>query len=134
MKTLGEIKANIEKMAAQIDIPVEMTPSFGKFVGQYAYVYVEGDKYHWVMRGDSPSISDVETADPDELLYQVFTSLTEQMGMIYEVLHRDPKLDPRRVAYRHQSELLKKLNPTWELRRAKEIEDLITWYPYKDHP
>ena len=133
MKTLGEIKVNIEKLAALIEVPHELMPSFGKFIGQYAYIYVEGDKYHSVVRGDSPSISDVETTDSGELLYAVFISLTEQMGMIYAVTNRDAKLDHRRLAYQHQLELLRKLTPEWELRRTKEIEELLKWYPYRDN-
>lgn len=134
MNTLGEIKASIETLAAQIDIPAELLPSFGKFVGQYSYVYMEGDKYHWVVRGNSPSVSDIETPDPDEVIYQVLASLTEQMGWMYEVVHRDPKLDHRRVVHRHQLELLGKLSLAWEQRRAEEIEEMIKWYPYKDSP
>ena len=133
MKTLGEIKIHIEKLARQIQIPSDLMPSFGNFPGHYTYLYIENNEYHWVVGGDSPRISDRATTDTDKLNYMVFETLTRQVGLIHEVMHRNPALDNRRLAYQHQLDLLKELDPTWREKRQEEIEEEIKWYPYKDH-
>lgn len=134
IKTLGEVKSQIENLANKIDVPVDMMPSFGNFEGSaYSYVYIEGNKYHWVVGGNSPSKTDVDTTDSEELFYLVFQTLTEQMGLVYEILNRNPKWDYRRLAYNHQLELLQKLNPQWKIRWEQEIEESLKWYPYKDN-
>ena len=134
MKTLGEVEAQIEKLAYQIDVPADMMPSFGNFeASAYSYVYIEGHKYHWVVGGNSPSKTDMATTDSEELFYFVFQTLTEQMGLVYEILNRNPIWDYRRLAYSHQLEMLQKLNPQWKARRGKEIEESLKWYPYKDN-
>jgi len=135
MKTLGEIKSHIEKLAGQVQIPSDLMPSFGKFPGHYTYLYLENNEYHWVTGGDSQRISDRATTDIGELTYMVFETLTRQMGLIHEVTHRDrnPALDNRRLAYQHQLDLLEHLDPAWAITRQKEIEEELKWYPYKDH-
>lgn len=55
------------------------------------------------------------------------------MGLIHEVMHRNPALDNRRLAYQHQLELLEKVDPAWTIARQEEIEEELKWYPYKDH-
>jgi len=127
MKTLGEVKSQIEKLAGQAGIPSELIPSFGKLSGSNAEVFVEKDKYHFIANGNEAS-----TNDSDELIYIVFQEMTKQMGYIYEVEHRDSKSDSRRIAFRRQLELLENLNLDWKKRREKEIEELLKWYPYND--
>src|SRR5262245_12206190 len=133
MKTLGEIKIHIETLASQVEIPSDLLPSFGNFPGQYTYLYIENNEYHWVVGRDSPRSSDRTTKDIGEFNYMVLETLTRQMGLIHEVTHRDPALDNRRLAYQHQLELLEKLDPAWTKKRQKEIGEEIKWYPYKDH-
>ena len=134
MKTLDEVKSQIENLANKVDVPADMLPSFGNFAeSAYSYVYIEGHKYHWVVSGNSPSKTDVATTDSEELFYFVFQTLTEQMGLVYEILNRNPIWDYRRLAYSHQLEMLQKLNPQWKARRGKEIEESLKWYPYKDN-
>ena len=111
MKTLGEIKIHIEKLASQVQIPSDLMPSFGKFPGHYTYLYLENNEYHWVTGGDSQSISDRATTDIGELTYMVFETLTRQVGLIHEILHRNPALDNRTLAYEHQLDLLEHLEP-----------------------
>jgi hypothetical protein len=133
MKTLDEIKLHIDKWANQVSVPPDMMPSFGDFKGQdYSYIYIEGNSYHWVTNGDRPNVYDKATSDVDELFYLVLETLTRQMGLVHEVMNRDPDLDNRRLAYQHQLELLGMLDNDWETRRQREIVEEIKWYPYKD--
>ena len=127
MKTLGELKAQIENMVAQGNILPELIPSFGKFTGPTAEVFIEGNKYHFTAYGNQTSTDNLE-----EFLYLIFQELTKQMGHIYEVEHRNPKLDSRRIAFQRQLEILESLNGDWKKRREKEIEELLHWYPYND--
>lgn len=127
MRTLGELKAQIEKLANQAGILPELIPSFGKFSGAESEVFMDGDKYHFIANGNQ-----VSTNNAEELIYIVFQEMTKQMGYIYEVEHRDAKSDSRRIAFRRQLEILENLNLDWKKRREKEIEELLKWYPYND--
>ena len=62
-----------------------------------------------------------------------FETLTRLMGLIHEVMHRNPAFDNRRLAYQHQFDLLEHVDPAWMITRQKEIEEELKWYPYKDH-
>jgi len=127
MKTLGELKAQIENMTVQANILPELIPSFGKFTDSTAEVFIEENKYHFIVNGNQSSTENLE-----EFLYLVFQEMTKQMGHIYEVEHRNPKLDSRRIAFQRQLEILENLNEEWKKRREKEIEELLHWYPYND--
>jgi hypothetical protein len=133
MKTLDEIKLQIDKWANQVGVPSDMMPSFGDFKGKdYSYIYIKGNSYHWITNGNMPNLSDRATSDVDELSYMVLETLTRQMGLVHEVMNRDPDLDNRRLAYQHQLELLEMLDNAWKARREREISEEIKWYPYKD--
>ena len=121
MKTAGEIKTQIERLAGQIQIPSDLITSFGKFPRHYTYLYLENNEYHWITGGNSQRISARANTDIGKLTYMVFETLTRQMGLIHEVTHRDrnPALDHRRLA--------------WTIARQKPLQEELNWYPYKDH-
>jgi hypothetical protein len=132
MKSLGEIKIQIEKLISQIEIPSELLPSFGTFPGHYTYRYLENNEYHWVEGGNSSRISGRATTEFGELNYMVFETLTRQKGLIHEFVQRNPALDNRRLSYQHQLAFLEKLDATSTKKHQKEIEEELKWYP-KDH-
>jgi hypothetical protein len=121
MKTSGEIKTQLEKLAGQIQILSDLIPSFERFPGHYTYLYLENNEYDWITGGNSQRISARATTDIGELTYMVFETLTRQMGLIHEVTHRDrnPALDHRRLA--------------WLIARQKPLQEELNWYLYKDH-
>ena len=117
--------------------------SMGRGEGQDCYCYPNlilrkfidrlHDNYSYVILDNEAGMEHLSrgtTQDIDELLYWVFEYITFSMASSYAAMHRDSINNHRRVMFLHQLELLKKLNPFWEKRREKEIDEILKFSPY----
>ncbi len=65
-------------------------------------------------------MGEAQTNDLDTLLYWIFANLTFSMAVEYELAHRVEGQDFWVVLFRHQAELLSKLNTNWVVRWGEE--------------
>jgi len=72
------------------------------------------------------------TLDEDELLYWIFEGITFGMAGRYELQHRVPYQDFRRILFEHQLELIAKLNTKWKERREFEQKETLSRHPFHD--
>jgi hypothetical protein len=133
IKTLAQIKAQVIRLAEHIKAPPESLPTFGTSTDfGHPHIEVQGATYHYIAIERGKEISHASTSDLDELLYWIFRDITSQMGYSYELAHRDPRQDFRRIAFAHTMNLLEQLNPNWKLIRETELTETLNKYPFQD--
>jgi len=131
--SLNEIKAEVDRLAAQIGAPADLLPTYG-YSEDGARPHIEADSrgYHYVVVERGQGISRITTADLDELLFQVFEHVTFALACRYEMRHRVMDQDSRRLMFHRQIELLAMLSPAWAEIESKDHERILRQHPYND--
>lgn len=135
MKTLNEIKTDVELLARLIGATPNDLPSYGK-TRDFAYPHIEVDnlKYHYVVVERGQELDRKSTNDFDELLYWVFSNATHNLAFAYELNNRIEDQDCRRIAFPKQVELLGLISPVLAARKDIEISEILRKVPYDDEP
>lgn len=132
--SLDDIKKQVDKLAAKIKAPKEMLPTYGK-TEDFARPHIEIDNtgtLHYVVVERGEELERKSTSDADELLYWVFSSITFNMAINYEVQHRAMFKDPRRKMFSKQIELLQKMSEAWAQKEAEDHQKILKEHPFKD--
>src|SRR5688572_24688399 len=133
MMMLQDIKKQVNQLAKQIDAPLNFLPIFGTLKRDGTpHIEIGTEAYYYIAYDRNITSTNRQTLDIQELLYWIFQDITSQMGYSYELRHRNPKVESRRLAFRHQLELLEKLNLQWKEKREREIEEILHKHPYRD--
>ena len=66
-------------------------------------------------------------------LDDVFEKITFEMALEYEVAHRIPKQDSRRLLFSYQLKLMNKLSLKWRNQLQKKIVEIVKRNPYQDN-
>ena len=133
MKSLAEIKSEVDQRAALIGAPESSLPTYGRsedFARPHIEVNARG--YHWVVVERGEERERVTTRDLDELLYRIFEGVTFSLACAYELSHRDESKDSRRLMFRRQVELLTRLCASWAAREAEDHERILRDHPFDD--
>lgn len=125
MLTLAALEAVVKALGQQLQAPPDLLPTFG-YNRDFAYPEVRVSKagYHWVIVERGREEENRVFAQLDELLCQVFGSVTFSMASNYEVQHRIKGQDSRILLFAKQVELLAQLDASWAARRRAEAD----WY------
>jgi hypothetical protein len=131
--SLAEIKIEIDRRAALIGASGDPLPTYGR-TEDFGRPHIEVDSrgYHWVTVERGNELKRVTTRDLDQLLYTVFEAVTFSLACRYEVHHRVRGEDCRRQIFRHQVELLARLNPGWAERGASHQREILRDNPFID--
>jgi hypothetical protein len=133
MKSLGEIEAEVERLAAMIGAGKGMLPTYGSSNGTGTpHIEVDARLYHYVSAERGAEFDRWSTADLDELLYAVFRSVTFDMACKYELHHRIAGQDFRRMLFEKQMELMSVLSQGWAGRLSREKKKLLEVFPFDD--
>jgi len=130
---LENIKRQVEELAKKIGAPKDFLPLFGTSnYDSRPHIEVNGSFFdYWILERNE--VVEHRTAfNLDDLFYWIFQDVTFQMASSYELVHRNPKEDHRRLLFDYQLNLLEKLNPIWKDRQNAEIEIILKQYPYAD--
>jgi hypothetical protein len=132
--TLPEIKTEIDRLAAIIQAPADLLPSYGQ-TRDFGYPHIEVDSrgYHYIVTERGNELQHLITTKLNDLLYQVFDQVTSSMGSVYAVNHRAPKQDFRRSMFQHQIDLLVQLSLQWAQRCALNQGQILANHPFVDH-
>lgn len=134
MLTLTEIESRVKKQAAVIGAPAETLPTFGRSEQSgRPHIEVDSNGYHYVIAERGQELERHTTPDIDELLYLIFQWITFELAIKYELHHRIPGRDVRRVLFAYQQDLLLRLSPAWSERRKSEHEQILQKHPFRDH-
>ena len=135
MKTysITTIRTKIEEYCQQIDAPSDMmtirsTPSgFGE-----PHVEIDDKGYHYVVCERGNENERRTTEDLHELLYWLMNGITFTMACDFELQHRVPKQDFRRLLFKTQLDLLKRIDVDFYKREEAEIKEILLENPYDD--
>jgi len=131
--TLRAVKNQVNRLAKQINASKNVLPTFGtsKHDGT-PHIEIDGEKYRYVVYDRGSIVRSWQTLDIQELLYWIFQDVTSQMGNSYELAHRNPNVDSRKLAFHHRLELLEKLNLEWKEKEQQKIKEILRSHPYSD--
>ena len=89
---------------------------------EFAYVTTErGDEYERRT-----------TSNDDDDLYWLVSDLTREMASQYELSHRNPHADSRRMLFQKHIELLGTVNRDWQTRKQTEYQTVLKQHPFHD--
>jgi len=133
MLTLAEIKTEVDRLAGVIGASAGLLPTYGvSRDGAYPHIEVDARQYHYVVVERGAELERHSTAVLDELLERIFKDATFSLSMKYELAHRDPARDCRRMLFAHQVELLAQLSATWAAREQQRHQDILRTHPFDD--
>jgi Immunity protein 63 len=133
MTTLHEIEKLVRALAARIDAPEGVLPTFGHTEdGARPHVEVDSRGFHYVVveRGQEQSRS--TTPEQDELLRLIFDTITFDLACSFEARNRVGARDTRRLLFSKQVELLAKLSPSWAARKVDDHIEILREHPFDD--
>ena len=135
MKSLTEIKADVDRLAAMIGATgYHALPTYGH-TEDFARPHIEVDShgYHFVVVERGQVLDRFTTREPDDLLCRIFQGVTFSLAIDYELAHRIETQDCRRLGFQRQVELLSQLSKRWAEREAEEHERILREHPFDDY-
>jgi hypothetical protein len=130
---LDEIEAEVQRLAARLDVGSRALPTFGKTEdGARPHIEVTGAGYHYVVVERGRELRRDTTTSLDELLYMVFAGVTFDLACRWEAGHRARGRDFRRVLFEKQVDLLATLSPEWARREADVHAEILRGHPFDD--
>ena len=133
MKTLQEIEKEVAKLARRVGASLLDMPAYG--VPQdfgYPHIEVKDGLYHYVVVERGEETERLSSADFDDLIYWIFSSVTHRMAFLDTGRIKDQ--DCRRVAFPQQIMLMKRLGPKMGERMEQHIAEILRVAPYDDEP
>ena len=134
MRTLAEIEAEVARLAKRVSAPSNAYPTFG-YTADFGrpHIEIESRQYHYVVVERGAEVLRESTSDPNELLYWIFEGVTFSMACAYELAHRIPGQDFRRLMFSKQVELLSSIDPDMARRGKDEIAKTLRNAPFDDN-
>jgi hypothetical protein len=124
--TLSAVEAIVEALGKQIDAPTYLLPSFERNEdGARPEVRVDGAGYHFVVIERGKELQNKAFNVLEDLLKEIFESITFSMALDYEVRHRLANQDFRIILFAKQVELLTKLDATWAALCRSKADRLL---------
>ncbi len=132
--TLSEIKAEVDRLAAHIGASGYVLPTYGRSEdGARPHIEVDSHDYHYVIVERGQELKRLTTNDLDELLFNVFESVTFSLACKCELAHRVESQDFRRILFQRQVELLSTLFPHWGERESQNHKQILRQHPFDDN-
>ena len=97
-----------------------------------AHAEHRGSTFAYVITERGRELEHRETADPDELLYWLVADVARDAAQRYELKHRRPGVDFRRLLFQQHVDLLSQLRPEWGERARTEYERVLERHPFSD--
>ena len=132
--TLAAVEDAVQRLARKIGALSDALPTFGRSEQSgRPHIEVIGKTYHFVSAERGTEFSREKTTEIEELLFWIFSSVTFEMAVKYELAHRIKGQDFRRLLFQKQFELLRALNSAWAVRMEKEKEQILLDHPFVDN-
>ena len=135
MKSIAEIKIEIERLAAMIGaldshaLPMyERTEDFAR-----PHIEVNSSGYHFVVIERGQELERFTTFALEDLLCKIFHGVTFSLASDYELAHRIESQDCRRTIFRRQVELLALISKRWADCAIVEHEQILREHLFDDH-
>ncbi len=89
-------------------------------------------RYHYVVTERGRELERRIAENEDEMLYWLVSDLVFGLATKYELEHRVPDKDFRRLLFAREIELMEKVNPEWAERTRQKIRNILAKHPYND--
>ncbi len=135
MKTLREIETEVTAFGHSIGVATLDLPSYGA-AQAFAHPHVEVAKglYHYVIVEHVKEQERRSTQCYEDMLYWIFSQLIHNLAFDYELAHRVPDRDGRRIAFPKQIKLMRTLSLELGERMQAHISEILKLAPYDDDP
>ncbi|MFX0181911.1 MAG: Imm63 family immunity protein [Candidatus Hodarchaeota archaeon] len=131
--SISTIRRKIRQYCKQINAPKRLMTVRSTATGFVdPHVEIDDSGNHYVSWEKGREHERRTTEELDELLYWLMVNITFQMALDYELHHRVPNQDFRKLLFETQLKLLNKINSDFHKRREEEINDILVDTPYKD--
>ncbi len=128
---LSEARRRVEELAARIDAPVDLLPTYGRSEDSARpHIDFDGHLYHYMIveRGEELSR---RSGRLDDVLEWAFVDITSAIARRIRPLNRN-RNRYRGAMFVRQLELIGQLNQVWRERRAAEIDAIVARAPLVD--
>ena len=133
-KVLINVRENVEKYGALINVPSHLYPTYGySDDGTHPHIEIDDlDQLFYVIVERGEVLKRDLALNMNHLLYMIFRDITFWISVSYEVEHRIMNEDFRRQLFAKQVELLGTLDVSWAQKMKEEINDILKTHPYVD--
>jgi len=133
MLSLKQIRYQVEKRAPLVGAEPDDLPAYGSS-RDFGYPHIEVDEshYHWVVIERGQELERRTFAELDDLLFTIFASATHSIASRWELAHRVPNQDSRRLLFQRQIELLSRLDSSWSDRQRQHLDVILREHPFRD--
>ena len=90
------------------------------------------DRYHWIGMERGQECAHQVTDDIDDLLFWIISSNAVGTAGKWEMEHRHPTDDFRRLYFARAVELLARVKPEWAARQQAIWDEVLTRHPFVD--
>lgn len=131
--SINEIQKEVDKQVLKIGYPPHSINVFSAPTNDGSpYISFENEMYNYVSSERGYEFSRNTTKSIDELLYWIISSFVSHISFQYELEHRIPGRDGRRMAFPMIISFMAKMSKEWEIKAQKEIDKTLSNAPYDD--
>jgi hypothetical protein len=130
--SISTIRKKVREYGKKIGAPKKLltvpttTDGFGT-----PHIEIDDQGYHYVVWERGTEHKRKTTRDVHILLYWIFKDIVFEMASDYELNHRKPEEDFRRILFKKALELFEKLDEQWYLWEKEDIDKILKENPYE---
>jgi hypothetical protein len=133
VKSLESVRTDFRALVEAFDVH----PAFKRFSTSPTHdggphIEQDGNVYSYVITERGEEYERRQTSDVDELLFWLVADVTREVAQKYELQHRLPQRDYRRLMFEKHVELLGNIRPNWARRQRAEYDEILKSHPYDD--
>jgi len=131
--SISTIRKKVREYGKKINAPSRLLTVRATSDG-FGTPYIEIDKngYNYIVSERGVEFERRQTRNTDQLLYWIFKSIVFIMANDYELEHRKPNEDHRKLLFAKQIELMEKLDSKFAQWEKEELDKILEEAPYED--
>lgn len=130
---IDHVRREVQRIAQTVGASGAQLPAFARpDETARPYILVDDASYYYIIEERGVELERLTTDSLDELLYRACCDMTFSLAVAYELRHRVPGQDSRRIMFDHQVELLGRVDGVWAVRQAHEHARILARHPFVD--
>jgi len=130
--SISSVRRKVKEYGKKIKAPKKLLSIHSTSDG-FGTPHIEIDEigYHYVVSERGTEFRRDTTRNLHTLLYWIFKGIVFEMASEYELNHRKPEEDFRRLLFSKNLELFKKLDNQWYAWEKEDIKNVLNETPYE---
>jgi hypothetical protein len=130
--SISSVRRKVKEYGEKIKAPKKLLSIHSTSDG-FGTPHIEIDEigYHYVVSERGTEYKRKSTNDLHTLLYWIFKDIVFEIASEYELSHRKPEQDFRRVLFSKILELFEKLDKQWYAWEKQDIDNILKEHPYE---